>query len=121
MENSIKNSSLYDNTKSYEENEKDITLNWVNYGFPDYLGIKWVTPEFKGINRAVFMKSEDPLPVPRITFNYIKNKKDLSHAVVVNHIQEFCRENTIYDIKNNSLYRQFNNIIDFGVIIIFCF
>lgn len=122
LENSIKNSTMYDNNKSVDDNEKDITLHWVNYGLPDNANLKWVTPKFKDINRPVFVKSDNPLPVPRVTFTPITKTKELSQAVVVNHIQEFCRENTVYDIKmNNGLYKQFNYMIDFGVIVVFCF
>ena len=122
LENCIKNSTMYKENLSYKDNEKDITLHWVNYGFPANANLKWVTPKFKAINRPVFVKSNNPLPVPRITFTMINKVKDLGQAIVVNHIQEFCRENTIYDIKmNNGLYKQFNYMIDFGVIVVFCF
>lgn len=122
LEDSIKNATLYDNSKSYEDNERDITLHWVNYGFPDFVNLKWATPKFKDINRPVFVKSDKPLPVPRITFTPINNTKDLAQAIVVNHIQEFCKDSTIYDIKGaNGLYRRFNSFIDFGVIVVFCF
>lgn len=122
LKNSILNSIVYDNKKSIEDNENDITLSWVNYGIPDFIPIKWATPKFKGINRPKFAQSNDPLPVQRITFTPINSTKKLSNAIAVNHIQEFCRENTIYDIRtNNGIYKQFNTIIDFGVIIVFCF
>ena len=78
--------------------------------------------DMKIYDTEVFVKSNNPLPVPRITFTMINKVKDLGQAIVVNHIQEFCRENTIYDIKmNNGLYKQFNYMIDFGVIVVFCF
>lgn len=118
----LENSTMYDKNKSEDDNEKDITLHWVNYGLPDFVNLKWATPKFKDINRPVFVKSNNPLPVPRITFTPINNTKDLAQAVIVNHIQEFCRENTVYDTKStNGLYKQFNTMIDFGVIVVFCF
>ncbi|WP_296864610.1 hypothetical protein [uncultured Methanobrevibacter sp.] len=117
----LENSTMYDANKSESDNENDITLQWVNYGVPDFVNLKWVTPEFKNINKRVFINSENIVTVPRITFNLINNTKDLKYAVVVNHIQEFCNEKTTYDVKINGLYKQFNNIIDFGVIVVFCF
>lgn len=122
LEKAIKEDTRYDNNLSFMENESNITLQWVNYGFPDRVGLKWVTPKFKEANRVKLMNSNDPIPLPRITFDTIKTTKDLNYAIVVNHIQGFCTEKTKYDIKAvNGLYKQFNNIIDFGVIVVFCF